>query len=94
MSASSVGYLGSDSLGSTLACSRGRESWGLFFAAFCQAARPNPFRHKEDIFRVTNVQSVTGQTKRCVSEIAAQEGRPEISGKEDSQLCRAVLNTC
>lgn len=68
LSASSMGYLGRDSLGSTLACSRPRESWGMLFAAFCQAARPNPFRHKEGIFRITNVQSVTGQTKWCVSE--------------------------
>lgn len=68
LSAPSMGYLGGDSLGSTLACSRPSESWEMFFAAFCQAARPNPFRHKEDIFRITNVQSVTGQTKWCVSE--------------------------
>lgn len=59
LSACSVGWLGSDSLGSTLAWDRPRESWGLFFTAFCQAARPNPFRHKEGIFRITNVQSVT-----------------------------------
>lgn len=33
-----------------------------------QADRPNPFRHKEDIFRITNIQSVTDQTKCHVSE--------------------------
>lgn len=41
-----LGYRGSDGLGSTPVCGRPRESWGLFFAAVCQPARPNCFRHK------------------------------------------------
>lgn len=63
------------------ACGRMRVSWGLVFAAFCQAARLNPFRHKEDIFRITNAQSVTGQTKLRVSENCCSGRKTEDTGK-------------